>query len=144
MSVWKKTFGGLNRAYYFRHFVFACVIAVVFIGIQMSSSATLVAKGVANPENASFFGANLFMYVMIAICAVLYPYAMFVYEGIVNFIMGDNVFFINAFVLLAWKFFVMLMMFAFSPIVAPVGLLYLYYHHTKNKTFENDEVIDKE
>ncbi|MBO7476179.1 MAG: hypothetical protein J6T36_04535 [Campylobacter sp.] len=76
------------------------------------------------------------MYVFIAISALLYPYARFVYESIVNFIMGDNVFFINAFILLAWKFMVMMMLFLFAIFIAPIGLLYLWYYHNKNKTFD--------
>ncbi|MBO7369499.1 MAG: hypothetical protein J6U11_00420 [Campylobacter sp.] len=76
------------------------------------------------------------MYVFIAISALLYPYARFVYESIVNFIMDDNVFFINAFILLAWKFMVMMMLFLFAIFIAPIGLLYLWYYHNKNKTFD--------
>ena len=37
--------------------------------------------------------------------ALIYPYSRFVYESIVDFIFGNNVFFVNALFLLATKIF---------------------------------------
>lgn len=62
---------------------------------------------------------------------LLYPYSRFVYESIVSFIMGENVFIVNAIFMLASKFVTMAMCWAFSIFVAPIGLAYLYYHHSK-------------
>lgn len=62
---------------------------------------------------------------------LLYPYSRFVYESIIGFIMGENVFIVNAILMLFAKFFTMAMCWVFAIFVAPVGLAYLYYHHSK-------------
>ena len=61
----------------------------------------------------------------------LYPYSRFVYESVVGFLMGENVFYFNAFVMLFAKLFTMLMCWSFAIVVAPIGLAYLYFHHSK-------------
>lgn len=111
-----KTFGGLSKEYYFRQF---------FFGLLCSAFVIYMASQGKNP------GA-IGQYFFALLCAFLYPYSRFVYESIVGFIMGENVFFMNMFVLLIFKVFTMLMCWAFSIIIAPVGLAYLYYHHSKN------------
>ena len=68
--------------------------------------------------------------------ALIYPYSRFVYESIVDFIFGNNVFFVNALFLLATKIITMLICFGFAIFIAPIGLIYLYYYHSKNKTFD--------
>ncbi|MNG09819.1 hypothetical protein D3C84_932550 [compost metagenome] len=45
--------------------------------------------------------------------------------------MGDNLFFVNALVMLMVKLFTMFLCWAFAIFVAPVGLLYLYFHHRR-------------
>ena len=80
--------------------------------------------------------------VMTAIIGVLnafiYPYARFVYESIVGFILGDNVFFVNVILLMVVKFATMLLCYAFAIFIASIGLIYLYFYHTKNNTFDNE------
>lgn len=136
MGILHKTFGGLDKAYYFRNLFFALILAGIFAAIQYTSHEMLVKR------NAASSAANIAMYLYIAISALLYPYARFVYESIVNFIIGDNVFFINASILLAWKFMVMMMLFLFAIFIAPIGLLYLWYYHSKNGTF--DELTEQD
>ena len=130
----------MDKAYYFRNLFFALILAGIFVAIQYSSYEMLAKRNVATSVEAN--AANIVMYIYIAISALLYPYARFVYESIVNFIMGDNVFFINAFVLLAWKFMIMMMLLLFAIFIAPVGLLYLWYYHNKNGTF--DELAEQD
>lgn len=45
-------------------------------------------------------------------------------------------FFVNALFLLAIKIITMLICFGFAMFIAPIGLIYLYYYHSKNKTFD--------
>jgi hypothetical protein len=68
--------------------------------------------------------------VLFIINAFLYPYSRFVYERIADFIMGDNVLYGNAFIMMLTKLFLMSMCWSFSPIIAPIGLVWLYFHHT--------------
>ena len=110
-----KTLGGLSIQYYFRQFFFGLVIAafIFFMSTQDGRSMPI--------------GMLLFTIVS----TLLYPYSRFVYESIIDFVMGKNVFFVNAILMLITKFFTMAMCWAFAIFVAPIGLAYLYYHHSK-------------
>ncbi|TVT44434.1 MAG: hypothetical protein FHP94_20435 [Denitromonas halophila] len=113
----QKTFGGLTGQYYCRQLVFGLLVAgfVVFMSMQGGRS----------------MPATVMLYIVIS--TLLYPYARFVYESVIRFIMGDNVFFINTIFMLVTKFFTMSLCWAFALFVAPIGLVYLYFHHSKSE-----------
>lgn len=113
----QKTFGGLTTQYYMRQFFFGALFAAFFFFMMSKST-----HGIA-------FGA-LFV---VVINTLLYPYARFVYESIVGFIMGANVFFVNAIFMMVVKIFTMAICWGAAIFIAPIGLAYLYYHHTKNE-----------
>lgn len=71
------------------------------------------------------------MMLFVVVSTLLYPYSRFVYESIIGFVMGGNVFFVNAIFMLFTKFVTMAMCWGLAIFVAPVGLAYLYYHHSK-------------
>ncbi|MBD1226400.1 hypothetical protein [Xenorhabdus griffiniae] len=117
MDLLRKTFGGLNGSYFFRHLFFGMAISVFFIWLFSK-----------NPN------ANLIrMMIFSLISGLLYPYARFVYEQITGFLMGENVFFGNAIFMLAIKLITMILCWAFAIFIAPVGLTYLYFHHTRQE-----------
>ncbi len=68
------------------------------------------------------------------VSTLLYPYSRFVYEEIMNFIFGGNIFFVNAIFSLTVKFITMYLCWGFAVFIAPIGLCYLYFYHTKNET----------
>lgn len=111
----QKTLGGLSPQYYCRQLFFGLVVAalVLFASTQ---------DGRSVPAGMLFFTV---------VSALLYPYSRFVYESIVGFIMGENVFFVNAVFMLITKFITMAMCWACAIFVAPLGLAYLYFHHSK-------------
>lgn len=114
-SIFSKTFGGLSPAYYFRQFLFGSIFPA-FIFFFASNA------GKPIPYQMVLFAL---------ISTVLYPYARFVYEGVMNFILGDNIFFVNAFVMLFAKFTTMLLCWAFAVFIAPIGLVYLYFRQSR-------------
>lgn len=138
MGFIQKTFGGLDKAYYFRHLFFAIIFGAIFIAFQYNTFTHIVDRNLTDAQISSMQMSNVVMYIYIVICMFLYPYARFVYESIMNFLMGENVFFINIFILFFWRLFVMMMLFCFAPIIAPIGLLYLWYYHSKNHTFDEN------
>lgn len=121
-SFLRKTFGGLSISYYLRQLFFGGLITALFFWLQMRPAGHI---GVA-------------MSIFLVLNAFIYPYARFVYESIVGFILGDNVFFVNVILLMVVKFTTMLLCYAFAMFIAPIGLAYLYYYHTKNNTFDNE------
>jgi hypothetical protein len=111
-----KTFGGLSAQYYFRQFVFGAAITAFIV--FMSTQGTQPIK----------IGMILFM----AVSTMLYPYSRFVYDSIVGFVMGQNVFVLPMLVMLAAKLVTMIVCWTCAVFIAPVGLAYLYFHHSKS------------
>ena len=114
----QKTLSGLSKQYFFRQFFFGLAIAafIFFMSTQGGERSM--------PIN---------MVIFTIVNTLLYPYSRFVYESIIGFVMGENVFFVNAIFMLITKFFTMAMCWAFAIFVAPIGLAYLYYRHSQSE-----------
>lgn len=119
----KKTFGGLSLNYYLRQFLFGLLIFALFIF-----------AGVKHPETGKW---NISVLTILIISQFLYPYARFVYESIIDYILGNNVFFANTILVLIVKLFTMLLCYGLAIFIAPVGLIYLYFYHTKQEKQNN-------
>ncbi|MDU8417035.1 hypothetical protein RYA60_02040 [Pseudomonas syringae] len=117
-SFFAKTFGGLTPSYYARQFIFGALITG-FILWALSSS----------PKGLS---ANAGTIVFLLVNTLLYPYSRFVYESVVGFIMGGNVFFVNAILMLTVKLMTMAMCWSMAVFIAPVGLAYLYWYNSRS------------
>jgi hypothetical protein len=111
-----KTFGGLSASYLLRQFIFGLIFPVAIFSILNDGKHPL----------------QLSMIVMLVVNTLLYPYSRFVYESVMNFIVGDNVFFVNAILLLAFKFMTMMLCWTLAVFIAPLGLAYLYFYHSKS------------
>lgn len=126
MTFFQKTFGGLNLSYYVRHFLFGLIFfAIFFFGLVWNNPHSTVSGKVA-------------ITLVLLLLQLLYPYARFVYESVIDYIFGDNVFIVNAIFMLSVKFSTMAMCWIFSPFIAPLGMLYLYFYYTKQEK-ENSE-----
>ena len=110
-----KTFGGLTTQYLTRQLFFGIAMAAVFI--------TMTQRGTTGPGPGFI--------VMMAVCAALYPYSRFVYESIFSFLIGDNFFLLPAIPMMMAKIFTMIVCFALAPMIAPIGLAYLYFRHSR-------------
>ncbi|MCY1305010.1 hypothetical protein D9M68_814510 [compost metagenome] len=111
----RTTFGGLSMQYYLRQLFFGSLF-LLFIIWGSTQGSRPVQPG---------------LIVFSVVLTLLYPYSRFVYERVVGFVLGDNLFFVNALVMLMVKLFTMFLCWAFAIFVAPVGLLYLYFHHRR-------------
>jgi hypothetical protein len=115
-SVLAKTFGGLSGAYYFRQLMFCAIFPAFFVFLAISSGGPMP------------FVLGLFL----AVSTLLYPYSRFVYDSIVDFVIGDNVFVVSLNpVVLFLKCCTMALCWCFAIFVAPIGLAYLFFHHTR-------------
>ncbi|RCL26976.1 hypothetical protein C6A77_10615 [Pseudomonas sp. AFG_SD02_1510_Pfu_092] len=112
------TFGGLTPSYYLRQLFFGSLFAALILGFAANSTAGLTGK----PG----------LLLMAVVSTLLYPYSRFVYESVVGFIMGNNVFFVNALFMLSVKVFTMALCWSFAIFIAPAGLAYLYWHHSRS------------
>lgn len=110
-----KTFGGLTTQYYLRQFFFGFGMATIMYFFMSMGK----------------LGVPISMIIFMAINTLLYPYSRFVYESVVNFILGENVFFTSIPLMLFIKWITIGICWACAIFVAPIGLAYLYYHHSK-------------
>lgn len=110
----QRTVGGLSAACYGRHFFFGCMV----FGFILYASTR---SGPVNPAVWLLFVLNTF----------LYPYARFAYESVVGFIFGKNVFVVNAVLFMAVKFVSVITCWMAAIFIAPLGLAYLYFYHSK-------------
>lgn len=110
-----KTLGGLKPQYYFRQLFFGLGLAAIFLIMP-------VRGGQSIPVGVGAF---------VVVSAILYPYSRFVYESIVGFLIGDNIFVVNSILMLFVKFMTMVLCFSFAVFIAPIGLAYLYFYHSR-------------
>ena len=111
----EKTFGGLSTAYYFRQMFFSIILGALCAYTLMQGELVV----------------NRVVFVWLALSVILYPYSRFVYESIVEFIIGNNRFWGSAFVFLSVKLITMFLCFAFSVFIAPIGLVFLYFYNSR-------------
>jgi len=115
-----KTLGGLSPAYYFRQLIFG----IAFCAFMLLPGFLGSKEGITIP-------AVILVYYLL--CTALYPYARFVYEGIAGFIMGNTVIAMPLPVMLIWKLLTMGLCWAGAVFIAPIGLAYLYWHHSRQQ-----------
>ena len=111
-------FKGLTKEYYFRQLFFGLLM---FLGMVY-----LVTR--SRPIDEQF---GLIVYWIVS--TFLYPYARFAYESIMDFFLGNNVFFTNAFIFMMVKIFIMLLCWGFAIFITPIGLLFIYFHQKKHE-----------
>jgi len=116
-SFFSKTFGGLTPSYYVRQLIFGSLFPILIMSVMASSSSGLAGK----PG----------LIVMCVVCTLLYPYSRFVYESVMGYVMGNNVFFVNAPLMLFVKSLTMMLCWWLSVFMAPVGLAYLYWRNSR-------------
>ncbi len=124
MSIISKTLGGLSKQYYIRQFLFGCIFAAILIFPAISSYSS-------SPDASTL--QMLTTILMAVFLTLLYPYSRFVYESIVNYIVGENAFFVNAIMMILVKIITMAVCWSLSIFIAPVGMLYLYFYHSKKE-----------
>ncbi|MDR0666011.1 MAG: hypothetical protein LBF71_01230 [Campylobacteraceae bacterium] len=119
MSFISKTFGGLSASYLVRQYIFGIILGGFFIYLDIS-------RGVNIP------------YILFAVVStILYPYSRFVYESIIDFIFGNNIIVFTGFLLLIMlfiKLIIIIFCWSFSIVIAPIGLLFLYFYHTRKES----------
>ena len=126
MSFLSKTLGGLSKAYYIRQFLFGLIFFAFMVVMGYNSY--------SRTGNPSIFLTNI---ILGLVCLFLYPYSRFVYESIIEYILGNNAFFVNAVLMLIIKFITMMLCFMFAIFIAPIGLTYLYFYHSKQEKLQN-------
>jgi len=82
------------------------------------------------------------VFIFLTLSLVLYPFAMFVYDSIVDTLLGNWIVPVPMLLLLVWIPFKMMIMFVFAFLVAPIGMAYLYFkgRHSYTEYQESEEI----
>ncbi|EOT5828961.1 hypothetical protein ACND7Z_003784 [Escherichia coli] len=104
----QRTFGGLSRECYFRHFIFGLIFPAMIV---------LAGRG----------NIHFPLLITLIVNTLLYPYSRFVYETLIGFLLGRNVFFVPAFLMVLVKLMTMAFCWGLAVFIAPVGLAYIYW-----------------
>lgn len=120
-SFLQKTFAGITRTFYWRQFLFGLLF---YIPLMYQYLKLLKAEDTYT---------SVFMILILSTMQFLFPYARFVYHSITDFLLGGNVLIVNVFIMLIYKFIMRAICWAFSPILALFGLIYLYFYHSRKE-----------
>lgn len=118
MSFIRRTFGGLSAAYYIRHFLIG-LIFYVFIIFDFGGS----------KENPNYWSIMM----TFTACQLLYPYAYFVYDRIADYILGDRGSYFVSHIMSVVRIFAVILCWFGAPIIAPLGLAWLYWEHGRQE-----------
>lgn len=112
MEKFKNIFRAMDKGWLFRHYVYAFgfIILSLMLGTHFQTSSL----------------------VLIIISALFYPFAMFIYENIFNFLIGGNFFILPANFLIFWKLIRFAIILIFAIPIGTIGLAFLYYQVNKN------------
>ncbi|MGU3575655.1 hypothetical protein ACLBWZ_08980 [Brucellaceae bacterium C25G] len=72
-------------------------------------------------------GVQIVPLLYFAVCTLLFPFSKLVWDELKNLIMGQNIFFMNALILMVLKLFINALLWSFAPFVAVVGIGYIWF-----------------
>ncbi|KAB0537746.1 MULTISPECIES: hypothetical protein [Pseudochrobactrum] len=111
-----RILNGVERTYLIR----AWLIGACFFALMVTVA--LQAK-----NGAQF--APLFYF---AICTLMFPFSKLVWDELKNLVMGQNIFLMNALILMMLKLFINALLWAFAPFIAIIGIGYIWYRTKSN------------
>lgn len=126
-DVFRKTLGSVKPSYIIRHYIFA--FALIFL-IYMLSSGGAMEDITKKP-----------LYYLI-FCGLLYPYTRLLFDMLVSFIVGNNLWFALPFMRLIFiEALVTGICLLLAPFVTPFSLigLYIYYTYKERKQLANSD-----
>lgn len=101
-------FGSLQPSYLIKQYIFCAIFYSIMLYAGIAST-------------------GIRMMAFLTINLVAYPFAMFVYDSIIDVLLGDRVLISNIVLVVVWGIIKVMIIFAFSILIAPFGILYLYF-----------------
>ena len=112
-NLFYNSFAAISPRYYFRHFLIGLIFPAIYMLMPIINTQL-----------------NLLSYILFSINCLLYPYARYVYQTLVLFILGNRDIIDNTPLSLFINLITMALCWSLAIFIAPIGLLYLYL---KNK-----------
>ncbi|CAM4103225.1 hypothetical protein BALU111458_17750 [Bacillus luti] len=76
--------------------------------------------------NPSPFPYPVVMTIHFVLACVLFPFATIVWDDLINTMMGNTEITVSIWLMFTWKIFKVLFLYIFSPLIAPIGMIYVY------------------
>lgn len=114
-AILHKTLGGLSKEYYLLQLLFGSIFTGIMVFLMFQTE-----------------GFDVGYIIFLLLSTLLYPYSRFLYKSIVELIFGSDTFF-NSIFFLVFKIFTMLMCWNLAIFMGPIGLIYLYWHHSRDQ-----------
>lgn len=77
-------------------------------------------------------GVQVAPLIYFAICTLLFPFSKLVWDEIKALVMGQNIIFMNALILMLLKVFINALLWSFAPFIAVIGIGYIWYRTKSN------------
>lgn len=107
MNFLRKMYSGVDTRYLIKSYFFSIIILILLFSSADSHT-------------------SLFAYIYVVICGLLFPFATIVWDDFIGTIMGNTILILPLPFMLMWKIFKILILFIFTPIIAPIGFIYIY------------------
>ena len=112
----KVVFKNINTSYLIKHYFFS---GLLYGGILFFTGRKLL--------------NNMGALILLTISFLLYPFAMFVYDSVLDTLQGKHILIsVNSFILVTWVGARTFLIFCLSILIAPFGILYLYLSGRRN------------
>ncbi|MHA7118776.1 hypothetical protein [Aerococcus viridans] len=106
-------FTSLQPSYFIRQYVFSgMIVALVYFGINRTPSFDL----------------------LLILNFLLYPFAMFAYDSLIHLLLGNTVCIMSGLWSLVYGALKRILIFFFSTLIAPIGILSLYFMNRKRES----------
>lgn len=105
---------GLSSAYYWECFIKGAIVPVILVAIYIYT-------GKASVSQILLYSLGWL------VLLIFYPFSRFVYDSLMNFLMGNTIFITNAVLLFTWRYLVYAILLCFSIFIAPIGWIILFF-----------------
>jgi hypothetical protein len=124
MSFLKTIFGAMNTRYVVRAYVIGLILALIMVSMIWSLPPVENARVRPMSEQVS-------LGVIFVINLLLFPFSKLSWDEMRGFALGDTMIVMPVFVLFGAKFLVNMVLLMASFLIAPLGILYLWFHSKK-------------
>lgn len=116
MDIIRRIFSGVSNEYLFKSYVISAIITALLCISAMESIHDIW---------------GILTLGMVFILFLLFPFSAIVWDDFITTMMGGNIIFLPVPIMLIWKFFKIVILYFFSWLVGPIGILYVLYRTRK-------------
>lgn len=110
MFIFKRLFSGVQKEYLYKSYLISFLITALILICQVQSG---------------FQEMSFIIWVWILGSFVLFPFSAIVWDDLINLLTNGTIFVLPGWLMVIWKLFKVMMLYTFSFVVAPFGIIYI-------------------